>query len=117
MATVTSIERRILRDYFGYDDPMIDSLPESIALHHLSAYHSQQETGFYDTAGGYTGPTIEEAESGWIGEGLRKTAQDIGGKGGLLDLPAVIGLWAQVIKYGIPIALAVAGYVVYLRYK
>ncbi len=132
MATVTATERRILRDYFGYTDPMVDNLREDQAVKLLSDYHSRTESGFYNTTGAYTGPTPDEAAGGydWIGEGLFQTSLDIGegvqGAGEALIVAAkqlgtgladTVGVTSKILKWIVPAAAILAGYLVYLRFR
>jgi hypothetical protein len=130
MAVVTAEERRILRDYFGYTDDMVDGLSEYAAGRQLDAYHSQQETGFYSTAGAYTGPTPAEAQEDWVTQGLAATAVDVAsgvqatGEAAFTTARQVgtgiaeaVGVTSGLLKYLVPAGIILAGYLVYLRFK
>lgn len=128
MASVTPEERRILMDVLGYGADGIEALTEARLARHLEAYYSQQKTGFYNDMGAYTGP-VGDADPAWVADGLAATAWDIAKglqeTGDVVittsrqvgtDLAEGLTFTAGLSKLLIPAAIALAGYILYLRY-
>lgn len=132
MATVSSDERRMLRDYFGYSDVQIDGLSDTTVEKHLAAYYAQQETGFYSKEGTYDGPSPSEVleSSDWITQGVlasgREAAEGLAAAGeAILTTASQVGTGlaegaettAKLSKILIPAALVLAGFLAYVYVK